>query len=126
MSTSIWYKKNILYDGSGGVISNLSDRIMSTAPKDTSDDVLAFLASLLYSTDRDLECLGLEYLKVLNQLLIKAVNEFDSQAYFVISPKEREYLIKNNFPLDVRSDKRQALDLIKGLEEIIKELEARE
>jgi len=123
MSTSIRYKKKLLYDGSGGVISNLSDRIMSTAPKETNDDILAFVAYLVHPADSNLKCLGLEDIKVLTQLLIKAVDEFEKEGYFVISAKERESLMKHNMPLDVRSDKRQALDLIKGLKEVIEELE---
>jgi len=88
-----------------------------------NDDILAFVACLIYSTDHSLDNFSREDLKVLTLLLIKAVNELEDEGYFVISTRETEYLIKNNLSLDVRSDKRQALELIKGLEEIIKELE---
>ena len=126
MATSIWYKDKLLYDGSGGVISGLSERIINTASHNgnVSDDVLAFLASLIYSTDRSLECLSLEDLKVLTQLLKKTTNDFDEEGYFNLEPGEVEYRIKHNISLNIpRSDKIQALNLIKGLEEVIKELE---
>jgi len=88
-----------------------------------NDDILAFVACLIYSTDHSLDNLSTEDLRVLTLLLIKAVNELENEGYFVISAREREYLIKNNLPLDVRSDLRQALELIKGLTEVIEELE---
>ena len=125
MSASIWYKDKRLYSGSGGVISNLSDRIMDTASYagHLSDDVLAFVACLTHPSSHSLDYLSLEDLKVLTLLLIKAVNEFEKEGYFIIDAEEMEYLIKHNMPVDVRSDQRQALELIKGLTEVIEELE---
>ena len=91
-----------------------------------SDDVLAFVACLNYPMDHSLDDLSLEDVKVLTQLLIKAINELDQEGYFFIDDEDKEYLVMHNMPTDIRSDKKQALDLIKGLEEIIQELEAEE
>jgi len=128
MSASIWYKKRLLYDGSTSILSGLSNKIMSSLSwgGSVNDDILAVVACLIHPSTQSLDNLSREDLRVLTRLLIKAVNELENEGYFVISAREREYLIKNNLPLDVRSDKRQALELIKGLEEIIKELESRE
>lgn len=126
MAASIWYKDRRLYKGSAGILSGLGNKIMSITPRSeyVSDNILAFITCLGHPTAHSLDDFSLDDLKILTQLLIKAINELEREGYFVIDDEEREYLIKHNMPTDIRNDKRQALELIKGLEEIIRELEA--